>query len=42
MPNKATVLRWIDENKEFLDQYVKATDIRADAIEPVVAQRRVS
>lgn len=32
MPNKATVFRWIGENKEFRDQYEKATESRADAM----------
>jgi hypothetical protein len=32
MPNKATVFRWIGDNKEFRDQYERATESRADAM----------
>lgn len=32
MPNKATKFRWIGDNKEFRDQYEKATESRADAM----------
>lgn len=32
MPNKATVFRWLAQHDEFRDQYVKATETRADGI----------
>lgn len=31
MPSKATVFNWLRINKEFLDQYARATDERAEA-----------
>ena len=30
MPGKATVLRWLDENEEFRDQYARAREAQAD------------
>lgn len=32
MPNKATVFRWLAENKEFCDQYARAKEEAADAL----------
>jgi len=32
MPSKTSVFRWLAEHQEFRDQYVKATETRADAI----------
>ena len=30
MPGKTTVLRWLDENEEFRDQYARAREAQAD------------
>ena len=30
MPDKATVLRWLDKHEEFRDQYARAREVQAD------------
>lgn len=32
MPDKATVMRWLDSNKDFRDQYARARELQADLL----------